>query len=81
MPQCHTVKLYGALNLKCINKGHHVFVCRVSFEGVMLSALPREARLTFTLVGVKVINSGSEGGQKVNAPLGWVALQVFNHKL
>ena len=48
----------------------------------MLCLLPREARLSFTLIGVKIYTA--EQGQKVshvNTPLGWVALQVFNHKL
>ncbi len=57
-------------------------LCRIQFENVLLCLLPREARLCFTLIGVKVYPA--EQGQKinhVNTPLGWVAHQVFNHKL
>ena len=52
------------------------------FDSVFLHDLPREARLCLTLVGVKVVTSGShDTGQRVTTPLGWVALQLFDYNL
>jgi len=47
-----------------------------------MCSLPRESRLCFTLVGVRVIQSTtSEGSQRVNVPLGWVTTQVYDQQL
>ena len=55
---------------------------RLPFETVLMCSLPRESRLCFTLVGVRVIQSTtSEGSQRVNVPLGWVTTQVYDQQL
>jgi len=49
-----------------------------------MCSLPREARLCFTLVGVRVMqSSASDGGQRqrINVPLGWVTTQLYNQRL
>ena len=58
--------------------------CRLPFETVLMCSLPREARLCFTLVGVRVMQSStSDGGQRqrINVPLGWVTTQLYNQRL
>ena len=57
-------------------------IFRVMFDSVIVCNLPREARLCLTLVGVKSVqSSNSDIVQKVNTPLGWVGLQLFNYEL
>jgi len=47
-----------------------------------MCSLPRESRLCFTLVGVRVVQSSTgEGSHRVNVPLGWVTTQVYNQQL
>jgi len=50
-----------------------------------MCSLPRESRLCFTLVGVRIVQStttsSSEASQRINVPLGWVTTQLYNQQL
>ena len=78
------------LRLRCIKTSvlmqAAVVCCRLQFETLFMNTLPRESRLCLQLIGVKVVASGGATGadaavHRVNTPLAWVALQLFNHKL
>jgi len=61
-----------------------LFDCRLPFETVLMCSLPRESRLCFTLIGVRVVQSttaSNEGSQKINVPLGWVTAQLYSQQL
>lgn len=46
-----------------------------------MSGLPRESRLCLTLVGVRVVPATTnETSHKVNVPLGWVVMQLYNQQ-
>jgi len=74
---------YGVLILMwtiCLSVCH-----RLPFETVLMCSLPRESRLCFTLVGVRIVQStttsSSEASQRINVPLGWVTTQLYNQQL
>jgi len=47
-----------------------------------MCSLPRESRLCFTLVGVRVVqSSANEATHRINVPLGWVTTQVYDQQL
>lgn len=47
-----------------------------------MSSLPRESRLCMTLIGVRVVPATTnEGSHRVNVPLGWVVMQIYNQQL
>ena len=54
-------------------------LCRIIFDKVILSRIQREARLCFTLYGIRVETTGNSTIEAPSA-LGWVSLQLFNHK-
>ncbi|ELT95575.1 hypothetical protein CAPTEDRAFT_208017, partial [Capitella teleta] len=52
----------------------------VHFEGIRVSALPRETKLVLNFVGIRSVqHSTNEGLHRVHTSLGWVAMQVFNY--
>lgn len=56
--------------------------CRLNFEDVGLSRLPRETRLCLTLCGVKNLstNPNANDNTKVVSGLGSVTIQLYNSK-
>lgn len=44
----------------------------------MLSSLPREARMVFTVTGIKVEESTKDKPRATITELGWGAIQLFN---
>jgi len=54
---------------------------RLQFDKVMCG-LPRETKIIFELIGVRLVpSSNSDGHLKVNVALGWVAMQLYNQQL
>jgi len=52
------------------------------FDSVLISSLPRESKLIFSLIGSRVVaSSTSEGNHKINVALGWVAVQLYDQSL